>query len=196
MYTLPPSMKQRFNLYLNILPVVEQAAMYLLFVTGTIFILSTVYSLTFKVMFKKEKHFDNWKGKEIYNNCEISLRDTDPECNMKPNVLRIQSERLKDLSSKLSDKVYDTVGSVKDKVMEEINHVKYVFERRGSKNVGHDIHGHEYRNDTEYTAIKQSDSEDECKYLEILDDGSDLVATKYETERSEKLKDLDSNNIR
>lgn len=196
MYSLPPSLRQRFSLYLNILPIVEQGAMYLLFITGAIFILSTVYILTFKVMFRKQKTFDQWKEKEgIYSPCEIPLNETDIESDNKHSVLKIHSEKLKDLSTKLSDRMYDTVGSVKDKVVEELNNVKNVFERRGSKNVGHEV-AHDLKNDTEYSAIKQSDSEDEYKYLEVLDDGSDLVTTKFETERSEKLKDLDSNDRR
>ncbi|KAJ8706358.1 hypothetical protein PYW08_010984 [Mythimna loreyi] len=196
MYTLPPSLKERFNLYLNILPVVEQAAMYLLFVTGAVFILSSVYSLTFKVMFKKQKAFNNWKDSEgIYAPCETTLRDTDTESDNKHSVLKMHSEKLKDLSCKLSDRMYDTVGNVKDKVVEELNHVKNAFERRGSKIIGHEVN-HETKNETEYSAIKQSDSEDEYKYLEILDDGSDLVPTKLETERSDKLKNLDSNERR
>ncbi|XP_063898685.1 scavenger receptor class B member 1 isoform X1 [Helicoverpa armigera] len=194
MHALPTSLKNRFNLYLNILPVVEQGAMYLLFITGAIFILLTVYILTFKVMFRKPKTFDAWKEKEsIYAACEIPLSDTDTDNDIKQSVLKIHSEKLKDLSSKLSDRMYDTVGSVKDKVVEELNHVKNVFDRRGSKVAeAHDS----FKNDNEYAAIKQSDSEDDYKYLEILDDGSDLVPQKYETERSEKLKELDSDDRR
>lgn len=192
MYALPPSMKQRFGLYLNILPLVEQGAMYLLFATGALFILSTVYILTFKVMFRKPQNFQHWKEKEgIYAPCEIPLNDTDTESDNKHSVLKIHSEKLKGLGSKLSDKMYDTVGSVRGKVVEELNNVKHVFERRGSKHVEP---SQEVNSDGEagYLAVKLSDSEDEYKYLEILDDGSDLVTKKYETERSEKLKDLDS----
>ncbi|CAH0602037.1 unnamed protein product [Chrysodeixis includens] len=193
MHALPPSLKQRFNLYLNILPIVEQGAMYLLFITGAIFILSTVYILTFKVMFRKPQDFNTWREKDqIYAPCEIPLSDTDTESDNKHSVLKIHSEKLKDLSAKLSDKMYDTVGSVKDKVVEELNHVKHVFERRESKltDLGHD--GFKSDSDNGYSAIKQSDSEDDYKYLEILDDGSDLVATNFDTVRSEKLKDLDN----
>ncbi|KAF9413429.1 hypothetical protein HW555_008321 [Spodoptera exigua] len=194
MNALPPSMKQRFGLYLNVLPLVEQGAMYLLFVTGAIFILSTVYILTFKIMFRKQQNFDQWKEKEgIYAPCEVPLSDTDIESDNKHSILKNHSEKLKDLSTRFSDKMYDTVGSVKDRVVEELQHVKNVFERRSSKHVEND-----FKNDNNhYTAIKQSDSDsDDCKYLEVLDDGSGLVPTKFETERSEKLKEMDSNDRR
>ncbi|KAF9794086.1 hypothetical protein SFRURICE_013551 [Spodoptera frugiperda] len=191
MNSLPPSMKQRFGLYLNILPIVEQGAMYLLFITGAIFILSTVYVLTFKIMFRKQQNFDQWKENEgIYARCEVPMSDTDVESDNKHSILKNHTEKFKDLGAKFSDRMYDTVGSVKDRVVEELHHVKHVFDRRSSKHTETDL-----RNDNnQYTAIKQSDSDsDDCKYLEVLDDGSGLVPTKFETERSEKLKELDSN---
>ncbi|CAH1642240.1 unnamed protein product [Spodoptera littoralis] len=194
MNSLPPSMKQRFGLYLNILPLVEQGAMYLLFITGAIFILSTVYILTFKIMFRKQKHFDQWKENEgVYARCEVPMSDTDLESDNKHSILKNRTEKIKDLGTKFSDRMYDTVGSVKDRVVEELQHVKNVFDRRSSKHVETD-----FKNDNnQYTAIKQSDSDsDDCKYLEVLDDGSGLVPTKFETERSEKLKEMDSNERR
>ncbi|XP_075988799.1 scavenger receptor class B member 1-like isoform X2 [Anticarsia gemmatalis] len=180
MYSLPPSMQQRFSLYLNILPIVEQGAMYALFVTGALFILTTVYILTFKVMFRKSRDFNDWKEKDgIYAPCEVPLSDTDTDDNGK-SLIKYHSEKIKDLSSKFSDKMYDTVGSVKGKVVDEINHVKHAFDKKDCKD------------EKGYAVVKQSDSEDDCKYLEVIDDGSDLVSSqKYETNRMVTLKGLE-----
>lgn len=183
MYNLPPSLQQRFGLYLNILPLVEQGAMYSLFITGAVFILTTVYILTFKVMFRKPKDFDHWKEKDgIYAPCEIPLSDTDTDVENNKFLIKTHAEKLKDLSNKLSDKMYDTVGSVKDKMVGELNHVKHAFDRKDSRDLG-------------YAVVKQSDSEDDCKYLEVIDDGSDLVSNQiYETDRTEKLRSAEALN--
>lgn len=182
MYELPSSLKQRFGLYLNILPLVEQGAMYLLFVTGTIFILVTVYMLTFKVMFRKPHDFQNWKEKDgVYTPCEVPVSDTDTDVENNKSLLKTHSEKLKDLSTRLSDKMYDTVGSVKDKMVVEFNHVKHVFDKHDDSEKG-------------YAAVKQSDSEDECRYLEVLDDGLDLVSGKCEIDRTNNLKEMESPN--
>lgn len=185
MYKLPPTLQQRFSLYLNVLPVVEQTAMYALFVTGAVFILTTVYMLTFQVMFRKPRDFENWKEKDgVYAPCEVPLSDTDTDVENNKSLLKFHSEKIKDFSARLSDRVYDTVGSVKGKMVGELNNVKHVFDKKDNK-----------PNDQSYAEVKQSDSEDDCKYLEILDDGSDLIFNqKYETRRTEKLNDLESQN--
>lgn len=230
MFALPPSMEQRFQLYLNILPAVEQGAMYLLFIAGAILITITIYRLTFKIMFKSFKSKKNsnciignelWidrkknrKDKDsVYVPCEIPVSDTDTDYNTdfpqfdperRPSILKTHSDRLKELSHRLSDKVYDSVGSMKDKVR-DITHVKNIFkdERKDSLIVKDESKTNEaYKSDSSdsekeykgYQAVKQSDSDDDCKYLEIIDDGRefDNSASHFKTERANHLKDLDS----
>lgn len=227
MFALPPSMEQRFQLYLNILPAVEQGAMYLLFVIGAILIIITIYRLTFKIMFKsfdskENRNFaigsnlwiernKNKKDKDsVYVPCEIPLSETDTDYNTdyntqndnekRPSLYKTQSDRFKELSSKLSDKVYDSVGSLKDKVR-EITHVKNIFkdEQRDSLIVKNESESNEaYKSDSsdsekEYRPVRQSDSDDDCKYLEVLDDGYGFHnSSHYQNERANHLKDLDS----
>ncbi|KOB64394.1 Uncharacterized protein OBRU01_24345, partial [Operophtera brumata] len=176
MYGLPPSMEQRFQLYLNILPVVEQAIMYFAFLTGSLLTLVTIYILTFKIMFKSIKHKDLWSDNnqnnmDVYVPCEIPL-DIDSD----DDILKEKSnfgDKMRDLSIKLTDKVYDTVGSVKDRVAVNVRgifdrHSDIVIESDGSKSETSE------ENDFDYKEVKQSDSEDDCKYLEVIDDGMDL----------------------
>lgn len=85
------------------------------------------------------------------------------------------SDKMRDLSNKLTDKVYDTVGSVKDMVKENARNIfdrnsDVVIESDGSKSDS----GGENEENFSYKEVKQSDSEDECKYLEVIDDGMDL----------------------
>ncbi|KAM3955586.1 scavenger receptor class B member 1 [Aphomia sociella] len=216
MYSLTPSLEQRFNLYLNILPVFERSAMYVLFAVGTCLIITTIYNLTFKIMFKsvnnrKKRNIvigtENWnKGKinrdTIYAPCETPLNDiesdssSDPQLNTerRPSLLKTHSDRIKDLSHRLSDKMYDSVGTVKDKVMEELTHVKHIFDRRSSLiNDTNDA----YRSDSGeemdhgYRTIKQIDSDDDCKYLEVIDDGSEFDSEQYDRRRSTQLEELE-----
>lgn len=229
MYSLTPNLESRFKLYLNILPVVEQGAMYLLFVTGAILILFTIYRLTFNVMFKtfdgnkNHRNFvigtDLWIDREknrkdkdsIYAPCEIPLNESDSDnsdpqfdTDRRPSLLKTHSDRIKELSYKLGDKVYDSVGSIKDKVT-SITHVKNVFrdERKGSLvNKDDSIANDAYKSDSSdsdnykgnYKAVKQSDSDDDCKYLEVVDDDEfDHSTLKIETkDRSDQLKRLES----
>lgn len=235
MFALPPSMEQRFQLYLNILPAVEQGAMYLLFIIGAILIIITVYRLTFKIMFKsfdskKNRNFiigtDLWidrnknkKDKDsVYVPCEIPLSETDTDYNTdyspqndvvkRPPLYKTHSERFKELSYRLSDKVYDSVGSLKDKVR-EITHVKNIFkedEQRDSLISKNESESNEaYKSDSSdsekeckgiYQAVGQSDSDDDCKYLEVMDDGYGFnnSVKHYQTERENNLKNLDSIN--
>lgn len=147
MFSLPPNLEQRFQLYINILPVAEQAAMYILFITGTVLILLTIYILTFKVMFKTlDENFvkEMWPSKEsqrvdnIYAPCEIPL-----------NSYEVNSEKAFGIKMNL--------GKVRD-----------LFERKASlKDDG--------RNDPAgYSVINQNESDDDCKYLEVIDDGSEF----------------------
>lgn len=175
MYTLPPSMEQRFKLYLNILPVAEQAIMYISFISGTLLTLITIYILTFKIMFKSK---DPWSGNDklksnlwsdgknnrnVYSPCEIPL-DTDSEDDTKNSI----GGTIRVLGTKLSDKVYDTVGSVKDKVANNVrNMFDVVIESDSSKS---DTSEENF----DYKTVKQSDSDDDCKYLEVIDDGMDF----------------------
>ncbi|XP_028172674.1 lysosome membrane protein 2-like [Ostrinia furnacalis] len=226
MYSLTPSLEDRFKLYLNILPVVEKVSMYLLFATGVCLILTTVYILTFKVMFKtfdqkkKQRNIvigtDMWvekevKGKKnkdsIYAPCEIPLDDTesdnsdpqfDPE--RRPSLLKTHGDRIKELSHKLSDKMYDSVGSMRDRVRDEITHVKNIFGDRKNSLINESNANDAYKSDSGedekfgYAAVGQTDSEDDCKYLEVLDDGSefDKQTNDDRTDRSKHLKELDS----
>lgn len=226
-------MEERFRLYLNILPAVEQGAMYLLFIAGAILIVITIYRLTFKIMFKsfdskKNRNFiigsDLWiqdrnknkKDKDsVYVPCEIPLSETDTDYNTdfdpqrdnekRPSLYKTHSERLKELSHRLSDKVYDSVGSIKDKVR-DITHVKNVFkdEQRDVLIVKNESQSNDaYKSDSSdnekeyngsYQAVRQSDSDDDCKYLEVLDDGREFDDSipHYRTERTNHLKDLDA----
>ncbi|XP_049883746.1 scavenger receptor class B member 1-like isoform X2 [Pectinophora gossypiella] len=234
MYSLPPSMESRFKLYLNILPIVEQVAMYLLFVAGAVLILLTVYRLTFKIMFKtfdskKQRNFvigDLWIDREknankdgVYSPCEIPLSETEDSDQLydnerpplfdderRPSLLKTHSDKIKELSHRLSDKVYDSVGSIKDKVR-EITHAKHIFSERSDSqsliNRDESQANEAYKSDSSdtekdyngsYLAVRQSDSDDDCKYLEILDDGSEFASTgDYKsTDRENHLKKLDS----
>lgn len=174
MYELPPSMEQRFKLYLNILPVAEQAIMYLAFITGSLLTLITIYILTFKVMFKSNDPWgdneskmwsDNNCNKNVYAPCEMPLdTDSDDDFVKASNF----GDKMKDLSIKLTDKVYDTVGSVKEKVAENVRNIfDIVIESDGTKS---DTSEENF----DYREVKQSDSDDDCKYLEVMDDGMDL----------------------
>lgn len=227
MYSLTPSLQDRFNLYLNILPIVEKAAMYLLFATAACLIFTTVYILTFKVMFKtfdqkkKQRNIvigtDVWIEKEtkgrnhkdsIYAPCEIPLDDTesdnsDPQfdTDRRPSLLKTHSDRIKELSHKLSDKMYDSVGSMREKVKDEFIHVKHIFSDRkdslineSKSNDGYRTDSYEDENRDGYAVVGQTDSEDDCKYLEVLDDGSgfDNKNVYQSTDRSRHLKQLDS----
>ncbi|KAJ2943334.1 hypothetical protein O0L34_g12141 [Tuta absoluta] len=233
MYGLPASMESRFKLYLNILPMVEQGGMYLLFISGALFIVLSIYRLTFQVMFKsfdsknKNRNFplstDYWMDREknnkdgVYAACEIPLSDSDsdPQFDEKPplfnddrrpSLLKTQTDKLKELSHRLSDKVYDSVGSLKDRVR-DITHARHIFasERKDSllnkealeslSNDGFKSDSSDNENDGNYRAVRQTDSEDDCKYLEVLDDGSDFASAvnQKSTDRANQLKQLDSN---
>lgn len=238
MYTLPETLESRFKLYLNVLPFVEQGAMYLFFIIGVILILLTVYRLTFKVLFKtldkstkKQRNIiigtDLWIEKErniknqrtdkdhVYTACEIPLSDDNTETDeSQETVARRQSgfikshgDRIKELSYRLSDKVYDSIGSVKDKV-KDYTHVKNIFkdERKNSllpQNNDDSITNDAYKSDSGddcehkqsgvYAAVRQSDSEDDFRYLEVIDDGSgfDDVSIQRESDRCNKLNRLE-----
>lgn len=47
MYELPEPMNDRFLLYLNVLPVVQEAAIYLLFLIGVLFLIWSVVKILF-----------------------------------------------------------------------------------------------------------------------------------------------------
>lgn len=222
MYSLPKSLEDRFNIYLNILPFVERGAMYVLFSVGSILIFLTVYRLAFKVMFK---NFDGAKKqrnciigskqikdtkkvhKDIYAPCEIALNDTesdnsDPQFDeeRRPSFFKTHSDRLRELGHRLGDKVYDSVGSVKVKV-NDVLHVQKVFNDRKNSLINKDesVANDGFKSDSgderacSYEAVRQSDSEDDCRYLEVLDDGSgfDGPTRNFESRRGSTLKALD-----
>ncbi|KAL4711287.1 hypothetical protein ACJJTC_019128 [Scirpophaga incertulas] len=228
MYHLTPSLEQRFKLYLNILPVVEKASMYILLLTGSCLVLMTVYILTFKVMFKsfdqkKQRNIaigtDVWMEREckrrskdnVYSPCEVPLHDTESDsdnhfdADRRPSVLKLHSERIRELSLKLSDRVQDSVGSVRDLVIDEISHVKNILNERKNSliNKSGDLNFNDaYKSDSSeeddrgrgYARVRQSDSEDDYKYLEIIDDGSEFdgKVSYKKIDMSAKLKELDS----
>ncbi|XP_073965150.1 scavenger receptor class B member 1-like [Choristoneura fumiferana] len=222
MYSLPKSLEDRFNMYLNILPIVEKGALYLFFPIGAALILLSVYRLAFKVMFKT---FDGKKKqrnciiaskqmkdvkkvqKDIYAPCEIALNDTesdnsDPQFDeeRRPSFFKTHSDRLRELSHRLGDRVYDSVGSVKDKV-HDVLHVQKVFNDRKNSLITKDdsVANDGFKSDSgdertgSYEAVRQSDSEDDCRYLEVVDDGSgfDGPTKNYESRRGSTLKGLD-----
>jgi hypothetical protein len=220
MYHLTPSLEQRFKLYLNILPVVEQAAMYVMFFTGSCLILLTIYILTFKVMFKtfdQKRHrniviaSDIWIEREgkrnkdsIYTACEIPLNETESDSDVqvdterRPSLLKIHSERIKELGHK----IHDSVGSVKDLVRDELANVKHMFSDRKNSLIRTDESNTNdaYKSDSGeeeangYCKVEQADSDDDCKYLEVLDDGSEFDCdVSYGSEMGRKLSELDSN---
>lgn len=168
MFKLPESLEYKFKMYLNVLPVVEKAAMYILFTTGAILVIISVYRLTFQVMFKtfdkKSNHniviSDIWdkngKNKDIYKACEIPVSDdsTDSDEGLDPErrpsgFIKVHSDKIKELSLRLGDKVYDSVGSVKDKVRDELTHVRHIFK--------------EHRKDSLITAQDEANSNDAYK---------------------------------
>ncbi|XP_013176595.1 PREDICTED: scavenger receptor class B member 1-like isoform X1 [Papilio xuthus] len=203
MYSLTPSLEQRFNLYLNVLPVVEKCAMYFCFIIGAALILITTYILTFKIMFKNYNNGQNRKcnfnfktnlwfnqektkskkscGDSVYAPCEIPLHDTesdnsDPQFDdKKPGFIKSHSEKIKELSNKLSDKVHGSVGNVKGSIRGELSQVKKAINERKNSLINPEAErsdsGEEY---SHYKPVNQSDSDEECKYLEVIDDGSDF----------------------
>lgn len=199
MYELPPSMEQRFKLYLNILPVVEQAAMYGLFICGVVLVLSTIYFLTFKVMFRSFntdcEHWSEKKTKDIYAPCETAIDSSDTD-----EDLKFENEKrgsifgdLKVLSNRITDKVYDTVGSVRDKVNDM--HVGDVFNKRASlaeeKNEGFKSDSSSDEKGFGYKVVTQNDSDDDYRYLEVVDDGIDFETPLDRRDESGKMKKLD-----
>ncbi|KAG7295692.1 hypothetical protein JYU34_021976 [Plutella xylostella] len=189
MYSLPESMETRFKLYLNILPVVEQACMYIFFILGVFFILLTVYRLAFNVMFKsfdkskKQRNIiigtDLWFEKEnnakhksekdeIYTPCEIPLGDdSESDENLQlhydgrrpSGFIKIHGDRIKELSHKLGDRVYDSIGSVKDKVRDELTHVKHIFQDVSSRKNSLIPATHETASNDAYKDDSNSESE-------------------------------------
>ncbi|XP_034827680.1 lysosome membrane protein 2-like isoform X1 [Maniola hyperantus] len=211
MYTLPPNLELKFKLYLNILPVVEQCWMYISFIAGTILILITTYILTFKIMFKsyakknqninfrprlwverERKNNGNSKG-DIYTPCEVPLSDTDSDqtYDTKSTFLKTQSDKIKELGHRLGDKVHKF----------ELTHSKHNKKQSDRKNSlitpeeSQDETNEAFKSDSSesdsytnrYREVKQSDSEDDCKYLEVLDDGAEFDDKNYRRDRKNEM---------
>ncbi|XP_013146636.1 PREDICTED: scavenger receptor class B member 1-like isoform X2 [Papilio polytes] len=215
MYSLTPSLEQRFNLYLNVLPVVEKCAMYVCFVLGAALIFITTYILTFKIMFKSYKNNQNrkcnfnfktnlWFNQEKTNNknvcrdsvyapCEIPLNDTESDSSdpqfedKKPSFIKTHSEKIKELGNKLSDKVHGSVGNVKGTIKDEISQVKKAMNERKNSLISPDSErsdsGEDDDNYAHYKPVNQSDSDEDCKYLEVIDDGAEFDSSSAECER-------------
>ncbi|CAH2056127.1 unnamed protein product, partial [Iphiclides podalirius] len=183
MYTLTPSLMQRFGLYLNVLPVVEKCAMYICFAIGAILILMTTYIVTFKIMFKsydgngRKCNFNfksaHWieQGKPgrtgrgtVYAPCEIPLTDSDSTDPCLQDACSTQS-RIKELGSLLPDKVQGSVDSVKalraDRTKTPSRKDSLIESDSGESSAGVAS-----ENDDAY---KSGD----CRYLEVVDDGFD-----------------------
>ncbi|XP_068621730.1 scavenger receptor class B member 1-like [Battus philenor] len=200
LYSLTPSLEQRFKLYLNILPVVEQSAMYICFVIGIALILMTSYILTFKIMFKSYNNenrkcnfnfksnlwFDQEKKKRcngrnsVYAPCEIPLNDTESDNREhKQSFIKTHSDRIKELSNKLSDRVADSVEGVRHSIKDELTHMRNAINDRKNSLITADKSDSGEDNGTykDYKAVNQTDSDDECGYLEVVDDGSEFDET-------------------
>ncbi|XP_072948525.1 scavenger receptor class B member 1-like [Epargyreus clarus] len=222
MYQLPSGMEQRFKMYLNILPLVERAAMYISFMVGTILILVTIYILTFKIMFKscngqktqcnmnfrsnmwieKEKNTQNKRSNKdsIYAPCEVPLNESESDSSdekLKKPFIKSHSDRIKQLSHLLTGKFSDSVGNMKGKVKDEITQTKNNMSDRKNSLIPPHIEeetNDAYKSDSgnSYQSVTQ-DSEDECKYLEVVDDGSEFETyhPKNENRRSKQLQKLD-----
>ncbi|CAK1592881.1 unnamed protein product [Parnassius mnemosyne] len=204
MYSLTPSLESRFKLYLNILPVVEKCTMYICFVVAAFLILMTTYILTFKIMFrtyngrnrkcnfnfKTEFLFDQERPKSrkndndsVYAPCEIPLNDSESENfeekeEKRPSIIKTHSEKIKELSTKLSDKVQDSVVSVKITLKDELTQVKNAINIRKNSLLSPEADksdsGEDNDNYKDYKAVNQTDSDEDFKYLEVIDDGSEF----------------------
>ncbi|CAH2101746.1 unnamed protein product [Euphydryas editha] len=201
MSELPTSMDRKFKFYLNILPVAVDVLMYLSFIVGIILILVTTYILTFEIMFKSysEKNHNTrtnlWMEREKRNNsksnndkiyvpCEIPLSDSDSDQKIeetKPTFMKIQSDRLKELGHKLSDKVYGSVGNIRGR-FDDLTHgndrknslINPEESRDGTNEAYRSDSGESDKEIDRYQEIKQTDTDDDCKYLEVIDDGSEF----------------------
>lgn len=211
MSTLPTSMDIKFKFYLNILPVAEQVLMYLSFVAGTILILVTTYILTFEIMFKsygENKHnmgTNLWLDREkrcktksnndnIYAACEIPLSDTDSDQKIeetKPTFMKSQSERLKELGHRLSDKFHGSVGNIRGR-FDDLTHVKDRKNSLITPEESRDGNNDAYKTDSSesdkeydrYQEVKQTDTDDDCRYLEVIDDGSEFDSDSDRTKKN------------
>lgn len=83
LYSLPERLANRFNMYLNILPFVQTAIIYLFFGFGILFILLSIYKYT-KPLRSKQTQNNLWlddeeDGKEINHNLESRLTSYIPK---------------------------------------------------------------------------------------------------------------------
>ncbi|CAK1546515.1 unnamed protein product [Leptosia nina] len=194
MFSLPSSLEMRFKMYLNILPAVEKSIMYVSFIVGAILIFVTVYILTFKIMFKsyRQKKRPTWSDKEkntkdVYVPCELPLESESdcPDPKESKAFIKIHSDKIKELSQKLSDKVYDTVRIFDSErknslIVPECSEVNDAYRSES------DSDRKERESDDDYKG-------EDCKYLEIIDDGSEFddeyVCLK--SDRARTLRELD-----
>ncbi|XP_045529343.1 scavenger receptor class B member 1-like [Pieris brassicae] len=188
MFRLPSSMEMRFKMYLNILPIVEKSIMYLSFITGTILIFVTVYILTFKIMFKSYKHKKHWsnkdKMKDIYLPCEVPLDSDDNEKESK-SFIKIPSDRLKELGHKISDKVGTRIFDSERKSSLIVPECSEVNDAYRSESDGRESDDDRRESDDNIRG------DGTCKYLEIIDDGSDFDYVCTESDRANTLRELD-----
>ncbi|XP_050664665.1 scavenger receptor class B member 1-like isoform X2 [Leptidea sinapis] len=211
LFELPTSMETRFKLYLNILPVVERCAMYIGFIIGSVLIIITIYILTFKIMFKtyKKNQCNNlrpplWSGvnskqtnvikDSVYEPCEIPINESESD-----NSDQIESNKSTKLHSNILiafghriSNMYNAFGKPNKLDNERSDRKQSLINAEDSQ----DDMNEAYKSDSceeqavsKYRAVNQTDSEDDCKYLEVLDDGSGFDDYVYSNnERSTVLK--------
>lgn len=203
MSELPTSMANKFKLYLNVLPVVERCALYGLLFIGVISIVAVVTALTCEIIFRNQYDHNGERlrniiiGSDMWVENERSFQsnnlqppeqlsaiecpassDESFESERRPSgFLKTHSDIIKELSLKLGDKVYESVGSAKTKVKDEFIHVRQIFkdmESRKNSLIPSDDENNineAYKSDT--TEGSESGNEnplDYCNYLEVVED--------------------------
>lgn len=163
--------------------------MYLSFISGAILIFVTVYILTFKIMFKSYRYKKSWsdkdKMKDIYVPCEMPLESDDNEKETK-SFIKIPSDRLKELGHKISDKVGTRIFDTHRKnslIVPESSEINDAYRSESDSRESDDDR-------------RESDDnvrgDGTCKYLEIIDDGSEFYEFMgdYECTESDRVNTL------
>lgn len=68
LYSLPERLAKRFQMYLNILPLVQTTAIYLFFIFGTLFIALSIYKYTKPSKSKRSVRKNMWLDEEEMDN--------------------------------------------------------------------------------------------------------------------------------
>ncbi|XP_047542483.1 scavenger receptor class B member 1-like isoform X1 [Vanessa atalanta] len=142
---------------------------------------------------KKSKGKANEKD-GIYVPCDVPLSDTDSDLKFeeaRPTFIKSHSDRIKEFGHKLSDRVYDSVENVRG-MFDDLTHVR--SDRKNSlipPEESQEGNNEAYKSDSgesdkeydKYREIKRTDSDDDSKYLEVVDDGSEFDES-YNEDRS------------